>query len=115
MCGSYEGDCQNRSNLVNIGAIPTGFPALASVLTPLGKAFGNLGDAAQHVGLMVRNILQYYRLDPALRHRSIQRWNVPLRWPLYVLLALIAVSGVAVGRFARRRDQRRALPEGRST
>ncbi|HJQ54288.1 MAG TPA: TonB-dependent receptor [Gemmatimonadaceae bacterium] len=32
--GSYEGNYQNRSNLVNIGTIPTGFPALDTVNLP---------------------------------------------------------------------------------
>lgn len=32
--GSYEGNYQNRSNLVNIGAIPAGFPALDTVNLP---------------------------------------------------------------------------------
>ena len=45
---------------------------------------------------MVRNTLQYYRLDPALRASSVQKWNQPVWWPLLLVLAgLIAVAGIA--------------------
>lgn len=40
--GSYEGNYQNRSNLVNIGTIPAGFPALDTV--NLQQYNGNFGS-----------------------------------------------------------------------
>ena len=54
---------------------------------------------------MVRNTLQYYRIDPELRARSIQSWNAPVWWPLWLLLGLLSAGAVAVMWLAWRRDQ----------
>jgi ABC-type transport system substrate-binding protein len=55
---------------------------------------------------MVRNTLQYYRIDPSLRAARISQWNVPVWWPLYVVGALLAAGGAAAWAAARRRDRR---------
>ena len=44
---------------------------------------------------MVRNILQYMKIDPELRHRKIDEWNSPIWWPLGVFAAAGA-GGLAV-------------------
>lgn len=59
---------------------------------------------------MVRNTLQYYRIDPALREQKVNLWNSPLWWPLWMLAALAAAGGVFAWRAARRRDRASALP-----
>jgi len=54
---------------------------------------------------MVRNTLQYYRLDTAQRAAAIREWNRPVWWPAW-LLAAVAVFGVVVlWRTARNRDR----------
>lgn len=40
---------------------------------------------------MVRNTLQYMKIDPALRGRKIGQWNAPLWWPLGLLALLLAL------------------------
>lgn len=42
---------------------------------------------------MVRNTLQYMKLDPLLRERKVTEWNAPLWWPpvVFVLLLLLAI------------------------
>jgi ABC-type transport system substrate-binding protein len=39
---------------------------------------------------MVRNNLQFMRLDPALRADRVATWNAPVWWPLWLLLAVLA-------------------------
>lgn len=59
---------------------------------------------------MVRNTLQYYRIDPAMRATAIRQWNTPLWWPLW-LLGVAGIAGAAlVWRSARRRDRAVARP-----
>lgn len=58
---------------------------------------------------MVRNTLQYYRIDPDLRARKIEAWNVPRWWPLWLLAALAAVGAGLAWRVARARDRATAL------
>ncbi|NYT38345.1 peptide ABC transporter substrate-binding protein [Allopusillimonas soli] len=54
---------------------------------------------------MVRNVLQYLRIDPQLRATDIRRWNTPVWWPLWLLAGMALVSVVLVWRAARRRDR----------
>lgn len=53
---------------------------------------------------MVRNTLQYYRLDPALRAESVQKWNRPVWWPLLLVLAGVLASVWLAWRQVRRRE-----------
>lgn len=63
---------------------------------------------------MVRNTLQYYRIDPHLRAASIKSWNAPVWWPLWTLSGVAVVGLFWVARMARRRDLRKAgQPAGR--
>src|SRR5690606_31368854 len=63
---------------------------------------------------MVRNTLQYYRIDAAMRARKIDAWNVPLWWPLWALGALLLLGVGLAWRMARVRDRARALDDNRS-
>ncbi len=47
--------------------------------------------------IMIRDMAQYYRLDPALRARKQAEWNKPVRWPL-VLLAIAALAAIWAAR-----------------
>lgn len=60
---------------------------------------------------MVRNTLQFYRLDPQLRAQKIKEWNVPYWWPLWVLAGLLVVGGGFAWRLARQRDNATALAD----
>lgn len=53
---------------------------------------------------MVRNTLQYYRLDPALREAGVEKWNRPVWWPLLLVLAALIVGVAAAWRQIRRRE-----------
>ncbi|SHI23254.1 ABC-type transport system, substrate-binding protein [Pollutimonas bauzanensis] len=58
---------------------------------------------------MVRNTLQFYRIDPALRAQKIKEWNTPRWWPLWLLAAVFAFGAYLAWRTARRRDRATAL------
>jgi len=60
---------------------------------------------------MVRNTLQYLRLDPDLRERKIREWNAPVWWPLWLLLSLAMLAVYPAWRVSRRRERRTALAE----
>lgn len=61
---------------------------------------------------MVRNTLQYYRLDPVARAERIQEWNRPVWWPVLLLLgAVLAVVWVA-WRQIRAREMAVVAPSG---
>ena len=56
---------------------------------------------------MVRDTLQYMRLDTDARVHSQARWNHPLWWPLWVVIALVLVGGWYVFRVWQAKDQQR--------
>ena len=59
---------------------------------------------------MVRNTLQYMKIDPALRVERVREWNRPVWWPL-ALLALAGLLAVALAwRTLKRRDAQAPLP-----
>ncbi|CAB3846176.1 hypothetical protein LMG26684_01839 [Achromobacter mucicolens] len=41
---------------------------------------------------MVRNTLQYMKIDPALRQQKIDEWNSPIWWPIGVFILLLALA-----------------------
>ncbi|HYE69931.1 MAG TPA: ABC transporter substrate-binding protein [Aquabacterium sp.] len=47
--------------------------------------------------IMIRDMAQYYRLEPELRARKQAEWNRPVRWPL-VLLAIAAIAAIWAAR-----------------
>lgn len=50
---------------------------------------------------VVRNHIQYLRLDPETRVKAIKEWNKPIYWPLLVfvlLSALVIIPAVALHR-----------------
>lgn len=54
---------------------------------------------------MVRNALQYLRIDPQLRVQKQALWNQPTWWPLWGLLFLAVVGLGLVWRTVKQRDQ----------
>jgi hypothetical protein len=66
---------------------------------------------------MVRNTLQYMKLDPALRARKTAEWNQPLWWPLALLAAALLAAAWPSVAALRRRERRTALSpaEGESS
>lgn len=54
---------------------------------------------------MVRDTLQYYRIDPAMRVSKTAHWNAPVWWPLWLLAGLLASGVLAAWWSARQRDR----------
>lgn len=61
---------------------------------------------------MVRNTLEYYRLDSEMRASRLGNWNVPLWWPLWLVGGLFVGLGVFAWRVAVRRDRSTARGDG---
>ncbi|WP_019938458.1 ABC transporter substrate-binding protein [Bordetella sp. FB-8] len=59
---------------------------------------------------MVRNTLQYMKIDPALRLRRVREWNRPIWWPLVAFALAGALAVAAAWRTVKRRDAQAALP-----
>lgn len=60
---------------------------------------------------MVRNTLQYYRLDPALREVSVEKWNRPVWWPLWLLAAGLLFGVFVAWRQIRSREMAVAVAD----
>jgi len=58
---------------------------------------------------MVRNTLQYMKLDPALRVEKVRSWNHPVWWPLPLLALLLALAVWPSVVALRRRERQTAL------
>ncbi len=58
---------------------------------------------------MVRNTLQYMKIDPVLRAQKIQEWNPPVWWPLGLLGVLLGLTIWPAWRALRRQDRRTAF------
>ncbi len=54
--------------------------------------------------IMIRDMAQYYRVDPALRAAKQAEWNRPVRWPLALLAAALALLVWAARRSWRARE-----------
>ena len=61
--------------------------------------------------IMIRDMAQYYRLEPELRARKQAEWNKPVRWPL----VLIAIAALAALWAARRSYKLRETATARGT
>jgi len=59
---------------------------------------------------MVRNSLQYLRIDSQTRTEKIAQWNRPVWWPLVVLAVALALVIWPAWRMVKRQQQRTALP-----
>ncbi len=66
-----------------------------------------VGNAAP--SQMVRNALQFYKVDPALRTEKLAQWNSPIWWPLLGIVALLGLVLWASARSLRHIRQRNAL------
>ena len=60
---------------------------------------------------MVRNTLQYMKIDPDLRAKKIAEWNPPVWWPLGVLIALLVAVVWPAWRVLRRQERLNAFGE----
>jgi ABC-type transport system substrate-binding protein len=60
---------------------------------------------------MIRNTLQYMKIDPALREREILEWNKPLWWPLGLVVLLLLLAVWPAWRALRRLEMRNAYGE----
>lgn len=60
---------------------------------------------------MVRNTLQYIRIDPALRAQKIREWNQPVWWPVPVLLIVLGLLVWPAWRAVRRQRYRTAVSQ----
>ncbi len=58
---------------------------------------------------MIRNNLQYLRLDTALRAEKIAEWNRPVWWPVILLVAILLLAVVPAVAMIRRRERATAL------
>jgi ABC-type transport system substrate-binding protein len=58
---------------------------------------------------MVRNTLQYMKIDPVLRDAKIREWNNPIWWPLIVLALVVALAILPAYITYRRRAKRTAF------
>jgi len=60
---------------------------------------------------MVRNTLQYMKIDPVLRAQKIAEWNPPVWWPLGLLLAALALVIWPAWRMLRKQERLNAFGE----
>jgi ABC-type transport system substrate-binding protein len=60
---------------------------------------------------MVRNTIQYMKIDPELRTQKIRQWNQPVWWPLGLLAALLALLIWPAWRTLQRQKMRAAIDE----
>ncbi len=58
---------------------------------------------------MIRNDIQYMKIDPELRTRKIAEWNQPVWWPLGLVAALLALLLVPAWRMVKRRERAMAV------
>lgn len=58
---------------------------------------------------MVRNTLQYMKLDPPLRDQKVDEWNRPLWWPLALIVLLVAIAVIPSYITLRRRERQTAF------
>jgi len=63
---------------------------------------------------MVRNGLQYLRIDSELRAEKIAQWNRPVWWPLPVLLVVLVLLIWPAWRMLKLQQRRTALPPGQA-
>ena len=63
---------------------------------------------------IIRDQLQYLRIDPKLRLELIQEWNKPIRWPLLVLAAILVLLITPAFHAWRQRQNRTAFAHAKS-
>lgn len=63
---------------------------------------------------MIRNNLQFMKIDAALRTRKIAEWNQPVWWPVALAVLLLVLLAVPAWRMVRRRDRAVAVHTDRS-
>ncbi len=61
-------------------------------------------------GMVIKDNLQYHRIDAALRERELKSWNRPIVWPLWLLLAAFVLALYPAWRGFKARERATALP-----
>lgn len=79
-------------------------------------AYHPVGSGAYHKWVgnsspskMIRNSLQFFKLDTALRTESIRAWNQPVWWPLLVVVAVLGLIILVSWRTLRRTQKQTAF------
>lgn len=108
----YEDDGPEKDRLVN---------EMVSLLqqdAPWSFGYTQNSAAAYHEWVlnakpssMIRNSLQYLRLDTSLREQRIREWNRPVWWPLGILAFAAALGIASAARLAKKRSRRTARGE----
>lgn len=62
-------------------------------------------------GKIIRGNMKYQKVDASLRAQRRAEWNTPVRWPIAVMLGLLAAIIAPAVISYRRRERERALPE----
>jgi ABC-type transport system substrate-binding protein len=58
---------------------------------------------------MIRDMAKYYTIDAPLRAEKIREWNQPVRWPLALIVLVLALAAIPAIRMIRRREAARGL------
>jgi ABC-type transport system substrate-binding protein len=58
---------------------------------------------------MVRNTLQFMKIDPVLRKQKTDEWNPPVWWPFWLLLLVLVAGTWPAWRALRRQDRQTAF------
>jgi hypothetical protein len=57
---------------------------------------------------LVKDLLTYYRIDPALRAQKIAEWNKPVWWPVVAIVLVLLAAIVPAFAAWRRRERETA-------
>ena len=65
-------------------------------------------------GKIIRGNMKYQKVDVSLREKRRAEWNAPIRWPIAVMLGLLAAIIAPAVISYRRRERERAIPDTRT-
>lgn len=54
--------------------------------------------------ILIRDMAKYYRVDPELRTQKLAEWNHPIRWPLALIVVLVAAMALWARRSFKARE-----------
>ncbi len=53
---------------------------------------------------MVRNHIQYLKLDPELRAKTVPEWNKPIYWPVFLIVGVLLLGIIPMVRLQKKRE-----------